>query len=154
MRPDESGAERGRTMAAEQNAQVVRAVEDAWNSQDLDALDQYFADDFDNSRSAMPGVPAGLDGAKMVHQGAMKSFPDRNVEIVDLIADDDQVAVHGRVTGTNQGGFELLGAPPNGNPIDVHFVGIYTLRDGKITSHWGLNDAQALWQQLHAGAQG
>jgi predicted ester cyclase len=139
-------------MPAQDNAATVRAVEDAWNTSDLDALDQYFADDFDNSASGMPGVPPGLPGAKMVHQGAMQSFPDRNVEIVDLVAgDNDKVVVHGRVTGTNQGGFELLQAPPNGNPIDVHFVGIYTLRDGKIASHWGLNDAQSLWMQLHAG---
>jgi predicted ester cyclase len=80
----------------------------------------------------------------------MQSFPDRKVEIQDLVADEDQVAVRARVTGTNQGGFELLGAPPNGNPIDFQFVGIYTLRDGKIVSHWGLNDAQTLWGQLHA----
>ena len=138
-------------MSAEENATVVRAVEEAWNSSDLDSLDRYFADDFDNSPSAMPGVPPGLEGAKLVHQGAMTSFPDRRVEIVDLVASDDQVAIRGRVTGTNQGGFELLGAGPNGNPIDFQFAGIYTLRDGKIVSHWGLNDAQTLWMQLHAG---
>ena len=90
----------------------------------------------------------------MVHQGAMKSFPDRKVEILDLVASDDQVAVRGRITGSNQGGFELLGAPANGNPIDFQYAAIYTLRDGKVVSHWGLNDAQTLWQQLHAGSQG
>ena len=138
-------------MSAEENAAVVRAVEEAWDSNDLDSLDQYFAEDFDNSASVMPGAPPGLEGAKLVHQGAMTSFPDRKVEIQDLIAEGDKVAVRARVTGTNQGGFELLGAPPNGNPIDVQAVGIYTLRDGKIVSHWGLNDAQSLWMQLHAG---
>lgn len=141
-------------MSAEQNATVVRAIEEAWDSNDLDSLDEYFADEFDNSLSAMPGVPAGLEGAKMVHQGAMKSFPDRKVEILDLVASDDQVAIRGRITGSNQGGFELLGAPANGNPIDFQYAAIYTLRDGKVVSHWGLNDAQTLWQQLHAGSQG
>jgi predicted ester cyclase len=138
-------------MSAQDNAAAVRAVEEAWDSGDLEGLDQHFADDFDNSASAVPGLPPGLAGAKMAHQGAMQSFPDRKVEIQDLIANDDQVAVRARVTGTNTGGFELLGAGPNGNPIDFQSVGIYTLRDGKIVSHWGLNDAQTLWQQLHAG---
>jgi len=91
-------------MSAQDNAATVRAVEEAWDSNDLDSLDQYFAEDFDNTGAGVPGVPPGLAAAKMVHQGAMTSFPDRKVEIVDLIADDDQVAVHGRVTGTNQGG--------------------------------------------------
>ena len=141
-------------MSAEQNATVVRAVEEAWDSNELDTLDQYFADEFDNSLSAMAGVPAGLEGAKIVHQGAMASFPDRKVEILDLVASDDQVAIRARITGSNQGGFELLGAPANGNPIDFQFAGIYTLRDGKIVSHWGLNDTQTLWQQLHARSEG
>ena len=136
---------------SEENKAVVRAVEEAWDSQDLDSLGQHFAPDFDNSASAVPGVPAGLEGAKMAHQGAMQSFPDRKVHIEDLIAGGDKVVVRARVTGTNQGGFPLMNVPPNGNPIDIGFVGIYTLRDGKIVSHWGLNDAATLTQQLTAG---
>jgi len=70
------------------------------------------------------------------------------VQIEELIVEGDKVMVRARITGTNQGGFPLMKVPPNGNPIDVAFVGIYTLRDGKIVSHWGLNDA--LMQQLTA----
>ncbi len=135
---------------SEENKVVVRAVEEAWDSQDLDSLDQYFAPEFDNSASGIPGLPPGLEGAKMAHAGAMQSFPDRNVSIEELIAEGDKVVVRARITGTNQGGFPLMNVSPNGNPIDIGFVGIYTLRDGKIVSHWGLNDAATLMQQLMA----
>jgi predicted ester cyclase len=137
---------------SEENKAVVRTVEEAWDRQDLDSLDQYFAPEFDNSASAVPGVPAGLEGAKMAHAAAMQSFPDRRVHIEELLADGDRVMVRARITGTNQGGFPMMNVPPNGNPIDIAFVGIYTVRDGKIVSHWGLNDAATLMQQLTAGA--
>ena len=131
---------------AERNKEVVRAVEEAWDRQDIDSLDQHFAPDFDNSGSAFPGLPPGLEGARMAHQGSMTSFPDRKVQIDDLLAEEDRVMVRGRVTGTNQGGFMHI--PANGNPIDISFVGIYRLRDGRIVEHWGLNDAATLMQQL------
>jgi predicted ester cyclase len=132
------------------NKDVVRHVEEAWGTNDLDALDQYFAPDFDNSQSAMPGVPAGLEGAKMAHAMSMFSFPDRRTEIVDLIAEGDTVVVRIRMTGTNQGGFPAFAVAANGNPVDIQYVGIYRLRDGKIVQHWGLNDVMSLLMQLGA----
>jgi steroid delta-isomerase-like uncharacterized protein len=132
----------------EQNKEIVRKVEEAWDRGDLDALDQYFADDFDNSASAIPGLPPGLEGAKMAHQGSITSFPDRRIHVEDLIAEGDRVVVRARVTGTNQGGFPAFDLAANGNPIDIEFVSIYELRDGKIVRHWGLNDVATLMQQL------
>jgi predicted ester cyclase len=132
------------------NAAVVRAIEEAWDNGKLDELDQYFAEDFDNSQSAQPGAPAGLGGAKMVHQGVMQSFPDRRVEILDIVADGDNVVVRTRVTGTNQGGFPAFQIPANGNPIDITSWGLYRLRDGKVVEHSGINDALVLLMQLGA----
>jgi predicted ester cyclase len=132
------------------NKDVVRAVEEAWDGQDLDALDQYFAPEFDNSTSAVPGLPPGLAGAKMAHQGAMQSFPDRKVNIEEIVGDGDTVAIRTRVTGTNDGGFPLFNVPANGAKIDFPAVSIYRLRDAKIVGHWGLNDALTLMMQLGA----
>jgi predicted ester cyclase len=133
-----------------ENAAVVRAIEEAWDSGKLDELDQYFAEDFDNSQSAQPGAPAGLAGAKMVHQGVMQSFPDRKVEILDIVADGDTVVVRTRVTGTNQGGFPAFQIPANGNAIDITSWGLYRLRDGRVVQHSGINDALMLLMQLGA----
>ena len=132
------------------NAAVVRAIEEAWDQNRLDDLDQYFAEDFDNSQSVVPGAPVGLEGAKMAHQGVMQSFPDRKVEIADLIADGDKVFVRTMVTGSNQGGFPSFNVPANGNPFTIAAVGVYRLRDGKVVEHWGMNDALALLIQLGA----
>jgi predicted ester cyclase len=135
---------------SEQNKDVVRKVEEAWDRQDLDALDQYFAPEFDNSASGVQGLPVGLAGAKMAHQGSMQSFPDRKVQIEEIVGEGDTVAVRARITGTNQGGFPLFNVPANGAKIDFPAVGIYRFQDGKVVSHWGLNDALTLMMQLGA----
>jgi predicted ester cyclase len=43
-----------------------------------------------------------------------------------------------------------LGAPANGNAIDVMFISIYRLADGLIIQHWAQNDTMGLMQQLGA----
>ncbi len=135
---------------AQDNASVVRAIEEAWDQNRLDDLDQYFAEDFDNSASGTPGLPPGLAGSKMAHQGVMGSFPDRTVEILNIVAQGDLVFVRSRVSGTNQGGFPAFNVPANSNPFSIESWSLYRLRDGRVVEHWGLNDALALLMQLGA----
>ena len=132
------------------NADTVRAIEEAWDAGRLDELDGYFAPSFDNSASATPGLPLGLEGAKMAHQGVMQSFPDRRMEIVDVIGEGDRVFVRTRVTGTNQGGFPIFGVPANGKPFQIDAISVYRFEGGKVVEHWGMNDAFALGIQLGA----
>jgi predicted ester cyclase len=131
------------------NKDIVRAIEEAWDRNETDALDQYFAPDFNNAQSGAPGLPVGLAGAKIAHGGAMVSFPDRRVRILDLIAEGDKVFVRSRITGTNTGGAAFLGAPePNGAKVDFEMWGVYQLRDGKVIAHWGLNDGVTAMAQV------
>jgi predicted ester cyclase len=132
------------------NADVVRAIEEAWADDRLDDLDRYFAPGFSNAQSGTPGLPPGLEGSKMAHQGVMQSFPDRKVEILDVIEGGDRVFVRNRVTGTNTGGFPPFGVGPNGNPFDIEAWGVYRLHDGQVVEHWGMNDAFTLGIQLGA----
>jgi len=123
------------------NKEIVRQIEEAWDRNDLNALDQYFAPDFNNAQSGFPGMPPGLPGSKMAHTMSMTAFPDRKSTILDLIGEGDRVAVRARITGTNTGGAPFLGAPePNGAKIDFESWGIYQLTDGKVVAHWGIND--------------
>ena len=135
---------------AHDNAGTVRAIEEAWDRGELDQLDQHFAADFDNSRSSTPGLPGGLKGAKMSHQGVMQSFPDRKVEILDLISEGDRVFVRVRVTGTNKGGFPAFQVPANGRPFDIQAWSVYRFKAGKVVEHQGMNDALSLLMQLGA----
>lgn len=132
------------------NADTVRAIEQAWDEGRLDDLDQYFAPGFDNSASGTPGLPPGLVGSKIAHQGVMRSFPDRTLEILDVVNGGDRVFVRTRVTGTNTGGFSAFDVPANGRPFQIEAWSVYRFEDGKVVQHWGMNDALSLLMQLGA----
>ncbi len=135
-------------MSAENKA-LIRRVEEAWNTNNLSALDPLFAPNF-MSHSAIPMLPPGLPGAKQAHQMAMKAFPDRKVSIEDIIAEGDKVVVRARVTATNKGGVPWMGVPANDKKIDTGWVSIYRIANGKVAEHWGINDEAGLMRQLGA----
>ena len=116
------------------NADVVRSIEAAWANDRLDDLDQHFAPGFRNPQSGTPGLPPGLEGSKMAHQGVMQSFPDRKIEIVDLVEGGDEVFVRNRVTGTNQGGFPFFNVPANNIAFDIEAWSVYRLEDGSSST--------------------
>ena len=65
--------------------EIVRRVEEAWDRNDLDALDGLIALDL-VSHDAPPGLPPGLAGAKAGHSIFMASFPDRRQTIERSLA--------------------------------------------------------------------
>jgi len=134
---------------SEENKEIVRKIQDAWTRNAVDELDQYFAPDF-VAHSAVPGMPANLEGAKMAHGMVTQFLTDRQTQITDIFADGDKVLMRTRATGTNGSGVPWLGAEPNGNPYDFESWSVYTLRDGKVTEHVGLNDLYTF--AIQAGA--
>jgi len=134
---------------SEANKELVRNIQAAWNSKATDELDQYFASDF-LARSNVPGMPPGLAGAKMAHGMVSQFLPDRKNEIIELVAEGDKVLVRSRITGTNSNGVPWIGAEANGKPYDFESWSVYTIRDGKVVEHVGLND---IWSfAIQAGA--
>lgn len=130
---------------SEENKSLVRRYQDAFNSGKLDELDE-LVDANVIAHSQAPGVPPGLAGAKMVHQGLLQSFPDLHFEIEDLIAEGDTVVQRFTVSGTDKGGFQ--GAPPTGKHYSVPGVSVFRFANGKIVEHWGLQDLFGVMQQL------
>jgi predicted ester cyclase len=131
------------------NEEFVRRVEEAWDANDPDALDELFAPDF-FSHAAVPGVPPGLAGAKMAHPASMSAFPDRRMTIDDLFAAGDRVAVRTTIRGTNQAGLAWIGVPPTADRSRWNrsaSTGSPTARSPSIGAR---NDVMGLMQQLGA----
>jgi ketosteroid isomerase-like protein len=124
---------------SEANKEIVRKIEAAWSSGQTDDIDQYFAPDF-VAHSNVPGMPPGLAGAKMAHGMVTQFLTDRKTAVVDLVAEGDQVFLRTRVSGTNNAGVPWIGAEANGRPYDFESWSAYTIRDGKVVEHVGLND--------------
>jgi predicted ester cyclase len=69
-----------------------------------------------------------------------------HLEIHELIADGDKVVVRFTNSGTNIGAF--LNNPPTGRHAEWLSIGIYTLRDGRITEGWFAEDILGILLQL------
>jgi len=76
-----------------------------------------------------------------------ESFPDVQMEIVELIAEGEKVVGRFRCSATNLG--PLRGQPPTGRRFEnVDEVYIYRVHDGRITQAWGIEDNRARERQL------
>ena len=75
-----------------------------------------------------------------------ESIPDREDEILDVIAHGDRVWATWLIRGTHLG--PLHGIAPTGRTVAVTEVGQWRIQDGLITEAWFLVDELGLLRQL------
>ena len=130
----------------ERNKAVIRRfVEEVQNNNDWDAYDELNDPEFVNL-SAPPGVPPDREGGKMFLQSFANGFPDARFTIDDMVAEGDRVVTKKTVSATHTG--EFAGIPPTGNRVELTYVDILRLRDGRIVEHWLSMDQLTFMQQL------
>jgi len=76
------------------------------------------------------------------------AFPHYVLVSEDLIAQGDEVAVRARFQGKQTG--DLMGIAPTGKTVDVPFIIIYRMADGKIAQYWMSIDQMDVLRQLGA----
>ena len=99
-----------------------------------------------------PGQVDGPDGFRSLFGGLRSAFPDLNVSVEHMVADDDNVTFAYTVSGTHRG--EFMGSAPTGKHFAVRGVQIGRFSDGKLVERWGSTDQLGILQQLgiHASA--
>lgn len=132
-------------MSDEENKEIVRRYQEAYNNADYDALDDVVAADV-NTPNMISSVPRGLEGAKLVHQKTLLGMPDYHTTIEDLIADGDKVVARVSMTGTHTGDF--YGIPPTGRRVNLTGIFIVRIANGKIVEHWGEEDGVKVLREL------
>jgi len=126
--------------------ELVRGLHRALlDSRDVATVDEFFAEDF-VSYNQPPGLEPGAAGVKQFFAMFRDAFPDAQVSIDELVADEDRVAVATTLTGTHEG--ELLGIAPTGRRVSVTGIDLVRVRDGQIVEHRGLTDTVGLMRQL------
>lgn len=127
-----------------------RAVErfwDAFNKRDATLLDELFSEDFVN-HAALPGTPPGPAGQAQLMERLWTAFPDARFEIEHLMHDADTVACIGTMSGTHEG--EILGVPGSGRRVAWRQCHLFTIANGRATSHWAIRDDLGLMRQMGA----
>ena len=122
-------------MPAEENKELVRRlIREAVAERDLEVLDELASGQF-------------AQIAKRWIEPFEGAFPDFQMELVDLIAEDDKVVAHFRCSGTHSG--EWLGLAPTGRRFEnVDEIYIFKVHDGKLVSAYAVEDNLDRLRQL------
>jgi predicted ester cyclase len=134
----------------EQNKAIFRAIpEKVVNTGNLDAADQYFAQDFvDHTTPA--GLPNGLAGFKAYITRLRSAFPDLHLTVEEVVAEGETVVVRATARGTMKGDFlEMKATGKTATWTEIH---IGRLADGKVVEHWATIDQLGMLQQLGLAA--
>jgi len=134
---------------AEANKALVRRwFEEVWNKGRAEAIDEMFAADgiahglSDDAVDPLRG-PADF---KPFHERFRGAFPDIEVVVEDMIAEDDKVAARCSVRGKHTG--DHLGIAASNAPVDFTGVSIVRIKDGKIVEAWNNFDFMRMNQQI------
>jgi predicted ester cyclase len=126
-------------VSAEANKRLVRRlVEEVINPRDPEVIDELASGEFAHAAKAWVSPFRG-------------AFPDFQMVVVELVAEDDTVVGHFKCSGTHRG--EWLGVAPTGRRFeDVDEIYIFRVEDGKLVSWLGVEDNLTRLRQL--GIQG
>ncbi len=134
-------------MSREQNVAAQQTMGEIINSHAFDRLGEVFAADVVDHDPA-PDQGPGVDGFVGFFTTMATAFPDLAVEVDTLVADNEQVAMAYRISGTHDGAFQ--GIAPTGKPVEIRGMQIAKFRDGQIVERWGSSDELGLMGQLGA----
>jgi predicted ester cyclase len=129
---------------AERNKAIYRELNKAANEQNLAAYGKFYAESFE-----MKGIGKGPEAAIANAKRHLATFPDLQINILEIIAEGDLVMARCEATGTQKG--EMMGIAPTGK---VGKVAHWTINrfnaEGKIIEIWTLNDNLSIMRQLGA----
>ena len=137
-------------MPAEENKEVARRfVDEVWNEQNLDVVDELYSPDYVGHWFLPGGEDADRSAVKEFIGSVHDGFPDYHMDIEFIHGEGDLVTVGFTGGGTHEG--EFMGIPPgaaegSGRPIP----GQVTLRfeDGQVAEGWATWDALGLLQEM------
>ena len=131
----------------ENKALVRRIFEEGMNQRKTEIFDSCLTPNFVNHD--MPAPAPGPEGFRQVFGMFQTAFPDMHVDLHEVLAtDDDKVVTRGVFTGTHRG--EFMGVPASGAPIEVKFIDIWRVENGKVAENWVRLDQLGLMQQIGA----
>ena len=136
------------TAAVPANILLMRNAFEAMRRKDLDACVGLLAPDFTINLAGAPYPMRGASAWRRNAETLFAAFPDIRIDVEDMFAADDKVAVRARLSGTHTG--EFLGKQPTGRRIDYRSNELYRIADGKVAEEWICSDTLTLMTQIGA----
>lgn len=134
--------------------QVVREMAAAINARELDRLDDVVAPDIRRHSAATPGVVVeNLEQFKAFLKQDLAAIPDARQDLDFMVSCGNMVAARVFYRGHQSGPMGPF--PATGKALDIPFLTILRIEDGKIAEMWvEWDNLNALTQLGHFGAKG
>ena len=131
-------------MSTATNKAIVRRYrEQVFNKRRTDLFEEFLVENYQIHGA---GIKPGLEAAKEWYAIIGAAFPDMQLTVEDMIAEEDKVVVRSAFSGTHQG--ELFGIPATGKRVTQTLVTIFRLAKGEIVEGWFATNDLDLIQQL------
>lgn len=127
---------------------LIRRLHRIWNTGDLAAIPQVYADEFvvHWSKSYGETDSRGHKGIEAAIQATLAAFPDWHEDVVDMVIEGDRIVTRYVSTGTHRGPF--LDLKPTGSRIQIDEISIFRVDGDKVAEQWCLVDDLTLLRQL------
>lgn len=138
------------TTEADQNKELARReLEEVWNEETYDLVDELYADDFVHHDPAYPHEIRGPGGQKEFVRMYNTTFPGTPaITIENPVAEGDMVTR--RWTGRGRHEQEFMGVEPTHKDVEISGLSMARVEDGKIAEMWSHSDALGLLGQIGA----
>jgi steroid delta-isomerase-like uncharacterized protein len=110
--------------------------------------EQILTEDYQSCSGYLPGECWGRDTSIKVVANFANTIPDMKFDIKEMLVAGDRVIVRGEVTGTPSG--ELFGVPHSGKSFRMMAIDIQTIKDGRITKTFHMENWLSAIGQLRA----
>jgi steroid delta-isomerase-like uncharacterized protein len=135
------------TQETQEAEQLARDYAELWNEQDYSRIPDVVSESFVHvSPGAPDGEARGHDGLEEFMRQITASFPDFEVEIIDMLADEGTVMSENIFTMTHEGEYE--GVPPTGQEVEVGSMAKLSVDDGKLQEVREYVNEQEIYEQL------
>lgn len=143
------------TTISDANETAMREFNAAiFDDHDLDAVEEYLAPDFVHYTAGVK-TASGLSEAREYFEGILSAFPDIDMEILELVADDELVMQHFTATGTHEGDLpiargdgEMDVIPATGKTASWEGFVSARFEDGKLVEAHLVSDQFGMAKQL------
>lgn len=131
-------------MSKANEATARRWFETIWNQKRADLIEEFTTPDGVSHTES--GDVHSADEFRQLHAQFISAFPDLLLTVEETVADDTNVVVRWRATGTHTG--HGMGKPATGKPISFRGMTWIKFRDGKMAEGFDSWNLGGLMQRL------
>jgi predicted ester cyclase len=127
------------------SARLDEAIE-AWNRAELDAYLTLY-----DERVTLHGYgpePMGLEAVRGFYEGIFAGLPGSRLEILDRVAEGDELVVRFVQRGRHDG--ELMGVAATGRDVELNGITILRFEGDRVIERWSQADMLGLMTQIGA----